>query len=66
MLLLEQDITKKGQVDKTTIKLDEGDSKEYKVKAICDSAFYASKLEGHLSGLYYLLLWKCYLEKKST
>ena len=55
MSLLEQDITKKRQVE-TVIKLDEGNSKEYKVKVIYNSMVYASELEDHLSSLYYLVL----------
>ncbi len=31
-------------------------SKKYKVKVIRNSTVYASKLEGHLLGLYYLVL----------
>ncbi len=56
MSLLEQDIIKKGRVE-TAIELDEGDSKEYKVEAIRDSAVYAKESESgqHLPGLYYLI-----------
>ena len=43
-----------------------GDNKEYKVEAIKDSAVYAKKAEGYLSGLYYLVSWKSYLEEEST
>ena len=58
VLLLEQDITKKEQVDKNVTELDAGDNKsgEYKVEAICDSAVYARESAGHLPGLYYLVL----------
>ncbi len=61
MSLLEQDTTKKGQVDETTSRLEfknNGDSKEYEIKAICNSAIYAkeSDSEYHLLGLYYLVL----------
>ena len=56
--LLEQDTTRKRQVDENATKLDAGDnnSGKYKMKSICNSAVYAkvSKL-GHLSGLYYLV-----------
>lgn len=46
MSLLEQDITKKGQIDKNVIKLDVGgNSKEYLAKVIWDNAIYANKLE---------------------
>ncbi len=54
MSLLEQNTTKKGQV-KTTIELNESDSKEYKFEAICDSTVYTRELKGHLLGLYYLV-----------
>ena len=60
MSLLEQDTTKKGQVDenKTELaELDAGeDSGEYEVEAIWDSAVYAKESESnHLSELYYLV-----------
>ena len=56
MLLLEQDTTRKRQVEKVP-ELDIGNkgSKEYKVEAIWDSAVYTKKSEGHLPGLYYLV-----------
>ncbi len=63
--LLEQDITKKGRVE-IAIKLDEGDSEEYKVEAIHDSAVYVRESEGHLPGLYYLVSWKGYPKEKNT
>ena len=67
MSLLEQNITKKEQIDKWVTKLKAGNSKEYKVKAIWDSAVYANKSEsGQLLGLYYLVAWKRYLEKENT
>ena len=57
MSLLEQDITKKDQVDKKVTELDfeAGDSEEYKVEAIWNNAVYAKELEGHLPGPYYLV-----------
>lgn len=68
--LLEQNITKNGQVDKNNmIELDASDNKSgnYKIKSIWDSIIYAkiSKSE-HLLGLYYLFLQKKYLEEKNT
>ncbi len=69
MSLLQQDITKKGQVDEMTSRLEfenEGDSKEYKVEAIYNNAVYARESEGHLPGLYYLVSWKGYPEKENT
>lgn len=69
MSLLEQNITRKEQVDKIMSKLEfknKGDSKEYKIKAICNNVVHISKLEDHLSSLYYLVLWKSYPKKKNT
>ena len=45
-------------MDENATELDAGnnDSKEYKMKAICNSAVYAQKSElGHLPRLYYLV-----------
>ncbi len=50
----------------TTIELDEVDSEEYKVEAICDNAVYVKESEGHLLGLYYMVLWKDYPEEENT
>ncbi len=56
MSLLEQDTTKNGRV-KTAIKLDKGDSEEYKVEVIRNSKVYAKELDsGQLPGLYYSVL----------
>ena len=33
-----------------------GDDKEYEVEAIGDSAIYAKEADGHLPGLYYLVV----------
>lgn len=41
-------------------------NKEYKVKSIIDSMVYEKKAKNKLPGLYYLVLKKNYLEKKST
>ena len=66
--LLEQDTTRKKRVDKKLPELDTGnkDSKKYKMEAIWDSTVYAQESEGHLSGLYYLVAWKSYLEEENT
>ena len=49
------------------MELEAGDSKEYKVEAIWDSAIYASKLEsGQLLGLYCLVAWKGYSKEENT
>ena len=68
MSLLKQDSTRKEQMDKKVTELDfeAGNSKEYKMGAIWDSAVYANQLEsGHLSGFYYLVVWKGYSKKKN-
>ena len=58
MSLLEQDTTKKEQVDKMTqLELEAGDNEEYELKEIRDNTVYAIELEaGHLLGLYYLVI----------
>ena len=55
MLLLEQEITRKVWVSKKIPELDAGNSKKYKMEAICNSAVYAKKSEDYLPGLYYLV-----------
>ena len=71
MSLLEQDTTRKGQIDKDVrqIKFDVGDndSGKYKVEVIWDSAVYGRESEsGHLSGHYYLVSRKEYAEEENT
>ena len=68
MSLLEQDTTKKGQMDEnvTELEFEAGNSEEYEVEAIWDSAVYANEAKGHLSGLYYLVAWKKYPKEEST
>ena len=68
MSLLEQDTTRKERVDEKVTELDfeAGDSEEYEVEAIRDSAVYARESEGHLPGLYYLVAWKGYPEEENT
>ena len=69
MSLLEQDTTRKERVDTRVkeLELGAGNSKEYKVEAIWDSAIYASKSEsGQLPGLYYLVAGKGYSEEENT
>ena len=61
MSLLEQDTTRKKQVDKRVkeLELEAGNSKEYNVEAICNNAIYANKSKwGQLSVQYYLVAWK--------
>ena len=57
MSLLEQNTTRKRQIDKkvTELEFEASDSKKYKVEAIQDNAIYANKAESYLSGLYYLV-----------
>ena len=70
MSFLEQDTTRKERMNELfsepESEFDAGDNKEYKVKAIIDSAIYAKEAKRHLPGLYYLLFWKGYPEEKST
>ena len=70
MSLLEQDITRKGRVDKKTSQLefeDDGEGKKYEVEAIRKSAVYTKESEsGQLSGLYYLISWKGFSEEENT
>ncbi len=65
--LLEQNITRKGWVE-IAVKLDKGDSEEYEVEAIRNSAVYIKESDNshHLPGLYYLVLWKDYPEEENT
>ena len=58
MSLLEQNTTRKKQMDKELweLELKAGNSKEYEVEAIWDSVVYASESEsGQLLDLYYLV-----------
>lgn len=69
VLLLEEDTTRKGWVDKKDkkTKFEAGDKEEYEVKRIQNSAIYGKKLEkSHLPKLYYLVSWKGYSKKKNT
>ncbi len=72
MSLLEQDITRKRQVDKALLETEkdlefkaEGD-KEYEVKAIIDSIVYGQQANDQIPGLYYLVLRKSYLKEENT
>ena len=71
VFLLEQNTTKKEQVDKNTAEQLEckagGNKKKYKVEGIYDNAIYARKSEtGHVLGFYYLVSWKSYPKNKRT
>ena len=68
--LLEQDITRKGWVDKKTLQLefeDNGKGEESEDEVICDSAVYAKESEnGHFPDLYYLIFWKGFPDEENT
>ncbi len=72
VLLLEQDTTRKGRVDKALpepekkFEFEVGDNKEYEIEAIIDSAVYGQQANDQIPGLYYLVSWKGYLEEKNT
>ena len=56
MLLLEQNTTKKEQINEFSVpKFEVGDDKEYEMEAIRNSIVFAKKVDGHLSRLYYLV-----------
>ncbi len=48
------------------VKFEAGDNKEYKVKAIIDSAVYGQQVNNQRPGLYYLISWKGYPEEENT
>ena len=62
MSLLEQDTTRKEQINKLFLEpepeFDIGNNKKYEIEAIKDNIIYAKKVEGHLPNLYYLVFWK--------
>ena len=67
--LLEQNTTRKRQLDENARQLDfeVGNDEEYKVEGIRDSAVYAKESEaGHPPGLYYLVSRKGYPKEEST
>ncbi len=61
MLLLEQDITRRGRVDKTLpepekdLEFEARGDKEYEVKAIIDTTMYSQQANDQMPGLYYLV-----------
>ena len=71
VLLLEQDITKKGRVDKEVRQMEfnagDNNSGKYKIEPIRDNAVHAKNSKsGYLPGLYYLVSWKGYPEEENT
>ena len=69
MSLVKQNTTKKGQINELFPEpepgFDASNNKKYKVEAIKESTVYTKEAERHLPGLYYLISWKDYLEKKT-
>lgn len=68
---MEQNITKKKEVNKAKFKLhfkgNDDNKEKYKIKSIWNSAVYIKKSEtDHLLGLYHLILWKNYPKKENT
>ncbi len=59
MSLLEQDITRKGRVDKALPEpekeFEAGDNRKYEVEAIIDSTVYDQQANDQIPGLYYLV-----------
>ena len=68
MSLLEQDITRKEQVDGIITKLEfnAGNIEEYKLEAIWNNVVYTKESKDHLLGLYYLIAYKGYFKEKNT
>lgn len=70
MLLLEQNTTRKGQIDKkikyTTEFNTNNNNKKYKMGEIRDSPIYTKESDGYLSRLYYLIALKSYSKEKNT
>lgn len=68
--MLEQDIVKKGQVNKKLLELKRefetgNNNKEYKIKAIISSIVYGKEANNQILGLYYLILWKSYSKEEN-
>ena len=58
VLLLEQDIIKKEQMNRFLLmpEFEIGNNKEYEIEAIRDSAVYTKKANKYLLKLYYLII----------
>ena len=65
MSLLEQNNTRK-EWEFLVPEFESSNDKEYKMEAIRNSAVYAKEANGHLLGLYYLVIWKGYPEEENT
>ncbi len=73
MSLLEQDTTRKKQVDKALlepekdVKFEDGGNKEYEIETIINSAVYDQQANSdQMPELYYLVSWKGYPEEENT
>ncbi len=51
---------------KKDLEFEAGGDKEYKIKAIIDSAIYGQQTNDQMPSLYYLVLWKGYPEEENT
>lgn len=68
MSLPEQDTIKKGRMNEIlpVLEFEVSNNKEYKVEVIQNSTVYTKKVDKHLLGLYYLVVWKGYPEEENT
>ena len=66
VLLLEQNTTKKKQMNNIQQEFEAGNNKEYEVDGIRDSAIYTRESAGQLPRLYHLVSWKSYPKKENT
>lgn len=64
VLLLEENRTRKRQ-EFLVLEFETSNNKKYKVEAIWDSVVYVKKVDKYLLELYYLVVWKGYLEDKN-
>ena len=63
--MLKRDTIRKGREFSLLEFEPSDDDKEYKVEVIRDSAVYAKQADGHLPGLYYLVIWKGYFKEEN-
>ena len=63
--LLEQNTTKKRQMNDKQLEFEASDDTKYEVDGIWDSAVYAKESASQLPGLYYLVSWKGYFKEKN-
>ncbi len=73
MSLLEQDTTRKGQVDnkflpepKKELEFEARSKKEYEVEVIINSAVDGQQVNDQMPDLYYLVSWKGYPKEENT